>query len=84
MLRAEAIAFPAVEAALERMAEADPPTKQKIFNACTATVQHDGVVHPREAAMLRAVADVLGCPMPTLTAASASPALAEALGLSES
>jgi inosose dehydratase len=30
--------------------------------------------------MLRAVADVLGCPMPTLTAATASPALAEALG----
>ena len=84
MQRAETIAFPAVEAALERMAEADPPTKQKIFNACTATVQHDGVVRPREAAMLRAVADVLGCPMPTLTAASASPALAEALGLSES
>jgi Zn-dependent protease with chaperone function len=84
MQRAETVAFPAVEAALEHLAEADPPTKQKIFNACTATVQHDGVVRPREAAMLRAVADVLGCPMPTLTAASASPALAEALGLSES
>jgi Zn-dependent protease with chaperone function len=84
MQRAQTVDFPAVETALERLAEADPPTKQKILQACTAAVQHDGVVRPREAAMLRAVADVLGCPMPTLTAATASPALAEALGLSES
>jgi hypothetical protein len=74
----ETVDFPAVEAALERLAEADPPTAQKIFNACNAAVQHDGIVRPREAALLRAVADVLGCPVPT----PASPALAEALGLS--
>ncbi|MDD5199418.1 MAG: M48 family metallopeptidase [Terrimicrobiaceae bacterium] len=64
MRRAEACDFPAVEAALERMAEADPATKRKILNACAAAVRHDGVIHPREAALLRAVADVLGCPLP--------------------
>jgi Zn-dependent protease with chaperone function len=66
MARTDACDFPAVETALEHLAEADPPTKQKIFNACAQAVRHDGVVRPREAALLRAVADVLGCPLPVL------------------
>lgn len=81
MQRTNAVTFPAVETALERMAEADPPTKEKILRGCTAAVQHDGVVRPREAALLRAVADVLGCPLPP-AAPPQSAALDEALGLS--
>ncbi len=78
--RTEVADFPAVEAALERMAEADPATKGKIFNACEAAVRHDGIVRPREGALLRAVSDVLGCPLPVMPV---TPALAQALGLSE-
>ncbi len=66
MQRMEKYAFPQVEQALERMAEADAPTKQKILNACTQAVRHDGTVRPHEAALLRAVADVLACPLPPL------------------
>ncbi len=63
MQRIDGCDFAALDAALDRLAEADPPTRQKIFNACNQAVRHDGVIQPREAALLRAVSDVLACPM---------------------
>jgi Zn-dependent protease with chaperone function len=61
MQRTEGCDFVALENALDRMAEADPPTKRKILNACTQAARQDGVIRPEEAALLRAIADVLGC-----------------------
>jgi tellurite resistance protein len=61
MQRTEGCDFAALESALDRMANADPPTKRKILNACTQAARQDGVIRPEEAALLRAIADVLGC-----------------------
>lgn len=66
MERAATVDFPRLEAALDRIVESDPPTRRKVFHACVAAVRHDGVVRPREAALLRAVSDVLDCPLPPL------------------
>lgn len=63
MQRVDGCDFAALDAALDRITESDPATKRKIFNACNQAVRHDGVVQPREAALLRAVSDVLACPM---------------------
>jgi Zn-dependent protease with chaperone function len=54
----------AVDGALDRLAQADGPTKKKILNACGRVVMADDVIEPRQGALLRAVADTLGCPIP--------------------
>ncbi len=64
----------AVGAALERLAEGDPATRRKVYRACVATV---GPAPGRAALLLRAVADVLGCPV-----GGGSRELEQALGLS--
>ena len=61
--RSGKVDFPALDAALERLVEADPPTRRKILNACNQAVRQDGVIHPREAALMRAISDVLAAPM---------------------
>jgi hypothetical protein len=53
---------------LNRLAEAAPPLKLKLLNACVAVVSADGVVQIREAELLRAIADSLECPLPPLLA----------------
>jgi Zn-dependent protease with chaperone function len=63
MQRIDGCDFAALEPALDHLAEADPPTRRTIFNACNQAVRHDGVIQPREAALMRAVSDVLSCPM---------------------
>jgi Zn-dependent protease with chaperone function len=63
MQRADAVDFKKLDVALERVAEADPATRRKILNACNQAVRQDGVVHPREAALMRAISDVLAAPM---------------------
>ncbi len=61
--RPENVDFAALDAALDRIVEADPQTRRKILNACNQAVRQDGVIHPREAALLRAISDVLAAPM---------------------
>lgn len=68
MTRTDGLDFAKLESSLDRAAQADPPTKQKIFNACLQAVRHDGVVRPREHALMRAVADVLDCSLPPMGA----------------
>lgn len=68
-----AVELSAMGRALERLAEADPATRRKIYHACAITAGHGD---QRTALLLRAVADVLGCPV-----ASNPGKLAEALGL---
>jgi hypothetical protein len=53
-----------MDAALEKLADADPATKQKLVAACAACVSADGKVTVEEAEALRAVAEALECPLP--------------------
>jgi hypothetical protein len=63
MERLEQTDYRALAASLARFAEADAPTRQKILNACNQAVRQDGVIQPREAALMRAISDVLAAPM---------------------
>jgi len=62
MTRTNGCDFAALDAALDRIAEADIPTKRRVLMACSQAARHDGVIRPREAALLRAISDVLACP----------------------
>lgn len=53
-----------LDAALDRFSHAVPQIKKNVLNACAQTVVADGVIQPREAEMLRAIADALDCPVP--------------------
>lgn len=56
--------LPHLDAALERFSQAVPQIKKNVLNACAQTVAADGIIQPREAELLRAVADALDCPVP--------------------
>ncbi|MGC1481113.1 MAG: M48 family metallopeptidase [Chthoniobacterales bacterium] len=60
----EAVRLDAVDRALDRLAQANGPTKRKILVACGRVVTADERIEPRQGALLRAVADTLGCPIP--------------------
>jgi len=53
-----------IDAALNRLALAVPQIKKNLIEACVHVVGADGVIHEREAELLRAIADTLDCPMP--------------------
>jgi Zn-dependent protease with chaperone function len=62
-----------LDTALTTLAEAAPKLKKKILSACIACVAADGKVTPREAELVRAVAAVLGVPVPPITAPASTP-----------
>jgi Zn-dependent protease with chaperone function len=53
-----------VEEALEQLIVASPEVRHRVVEAASVAVAEDGVLHEREAELLRAVADALQCPMP--------------------
>jgi len=55
-----------LESALSNIRETGPSMRRAILQACAEVVAADGVVHPAEGELLRAVADALECPMPPL------------------
>ncbi len=55
-----------LDAALRKLAHAAMPIKQKLIEAFTVCIWADGKVVPRERELLRAIAAMLGCPMPPL------------------
>ena len=55
-----------LDAALRVLAHAAMPIKQKLLQAFTICIWADGKVIPRERELLRAIAAMLGCPMPPL------------------
>lgn len=57
-----------VDAALDRLVTGSPMIKKQVLDACAHTVGSDGKILPREAELLRAVADGLDCPLPPLLA----------------
>ncbi|MFN2622940.1 MAG: M48 family metallopeptidase [Chthoniobacterales bacterium] len=56
--------FSHLDAALDRFAQSVPQIKKNTLSACAETVAFDNVIQPREAELLRAIADSLDCPLP--------------------
>jgi Zn-dependent protease with chaperone function len=69
LLNPEACDFARIDAALDKLAGASFPIKQRLLLASAHTVTHDNQIRDEEAELLRAFADSLGCPMPPLLAA---------------
>ncbi|MBN1688424.1 MAG: M48 family metallopeptidase [Candidatus Omnitrophica bacterium] len=63
-LTREMIRHDRLEEHLDLLATASPEIKEKFIQAAATAVQHDGVVTPEEADIVRAFADVLNCPIP--------------------
>jgi Zn-dependent protease with chaperone function len=53
-----------LDAALDRFAHSAPQIKKNVLSACAETVAFDALIQPREAELLRAIADSLDCPIP--------------------
>ena len=60
--------FAPLDAALDKLAVASGPIKQRTPVAAASTVGADGQILITEAELLRAIAAALDCPMPALTA----------------
>ncbi len=58
--------FAALDTALDRLAGASPPIKQRTLTAAAHVAAADGQLGPAEAELLRAIAAVLDVPMPLL------------------
>ncbi|MBI5775230.1 MAG: M48 family metalloprotease [Verrucomicrobia bacterium] len=64
LLPRELCTLESVDAALNRLAATVPLIKKNLMEACIQVVGADGVIHEREAELLRAVGDTLDCPIP--------------------
>lgn len=53
-----------IDGALNRLDQIPPPLKKQVLDACAQTVAADGRLQEKEAELLRAIADTLGCPLP--------------------
>lgn len=53
-----------VDGALEKLEQASPVVKRDVLHACGVAVMSDGVLGSREAELLRAAADAIGCSIP--------------------
>jgi hypothetical protein len=56
--------LPHLDKALDRFAQSVPQIKKNLIAACAETVAFDQTIQPREAELLRAIADSLDCPIP--------------------
>lgn len=64
MLPPEACGLKNVEQALEKFDAATPLVKKQLLRMLGVAVMHDGVIESREAELLRATADAIGCAVP--------------------
>jgi Zn-dependent protease with chaperone function len=53
-----------LDAALDRFAQSVSQIKKNVLSACAESVAFDSLIQPREAEILRAIADTLDCPLP--------------------
>ncbi|MEY2577433.1 MAG: hypothetical protein QOI49_257 [Verrucomicrobiota bacterium] len=67
--------LPHLSAALDRFAQSVPQIKKNVLTACAETVAFDALIQPREAEILRAIADTLDCPIPPFLQAPAGAAM---------
>jgi Zn-dependent protease with chaperone function len=63
-LPAEACGLARIETALAAFAQATPTIKRDFLEACSLSVMADGALGSREAELIRAAADAMGCPIP--------------------
>jgi Zn-dependent protease with chaperone function len=68
LLAPESCAPDRLSPALDRLATAAGPIKQRILLACAQSVIADGEIRVAEAELMRAIAAMLDCPMPPLMA----------------
>ncbi|MDF3195670.1 M48 family metallopeptidase [Pseudomonas sp. 1928-m] len=68
LLPASASGLAALEPALRRLSLLWPLQKPQLLKAMARCIEHDGQINPAEAELMRAVADILDCPMPPLLA----------------
>jgi Zn-dependent protease with chaperone function len=66
MLSMEACNLRALEAALKRLNQLNPLQKPQLLKAMALVIEHDAQVTAAEAELLRALADILDCPLPPL------------------
>ena len=66
ILNSKECTFTALDAALKKLSEASPAVKRRVVRSLTACVMADNVVTLREREILRAIAAMLGIPMPPL------------------
>lgn len=67
---AEACGLERIKRALENFAHASPVLKKHFLEACSLSVMADDGVSSREAELIRAVADAIGCPIPPFVRAA--------------
>jgi Zn-dependent protease with chaperone function len=70
LLPRESCSLAVLDRSLDRLAASSPHVKNRILDACGATIASDGRVTIAEGELLRAIADSLDCPIPPLLAAS--------------
>lgn len=56
-----------LEQALNQIASAEPTVKEKIIKACLSCINADGLITSSEAELIRAITEILECPLPILT-----------------
>jgi Zn-dependent protease with chaperone function len=66
LLPHEACTLDALEDALEELSQTAPKIRQQLVDACAACICADAAVNVSEAELLRAICDMLDCPMPPL------------------
>lgn len=64
LVASEAISLAEINSALERLELASPLVKKEALEACARAVASDGELSSREAELLRAMADSIGCAIP--------------------
>ena len=70
ILTEDACGLDQVEIALQKYSQATPLVKKQLLRMCGLAVVHDGVVENREAELLRAIADAIGCSIPPFVSQS--------------
>ena len=63
----ERISVSDLDMAMQKLEMLNPLAKPKLLQACAVSVMHDQKITAIEAELLRAIASVLGCPMPPIT-----------------
>ena len=66
LLPAEECKLTALHRALEQLAQVVPKQRGRLVDACAATICADAEVNVEEGELLRAICDMLDCPMPPL------------------
>ena len=66
LLEKNRISIADLEMAMKKLEMLDPLIKPKLLQACATSVMHDQKISAVEAELLRAIASVLGCPMPPM------------------